>query len=109
MLFALCLIPLGGEIAQADAIKMNQYETGDTDNVQVYGGHYYAQSFTASDTYIVSSVKVKLFKTWAGTAGTIYVGIYDITTLGVPDIDSPVTTVGSISSSSITTSATGAC
>lgn len=107
MLFALCLIPLGGEIAQADAIKMDEYEAGDTDNVGAYGGICYAQTFIPTDTCMVSSIKLKLFKDWADSALNISVQIYNVTLLGVPDIDSPVSSAGYISSSTVTKTAPG--
>lgn len=105
-ILVLCVLP-GLQIAQAAAVEIDYYDLGDTDNASVYGGYYYAQTFTASDTYVASKVRVKLSKTWVGTATPIYLSICEVDSAGAPDIDTTVSSVGTISSSSITSTAGG--
>ena len=104
----LCIIPISPASATSTAIEIDKYTTGDDASALTQGGNYYAQTFTASYTYQVSKLRLKLSKTWTGPAGTVYAAICEADSAGLPDLNYPVTGTASLATSSITSTASGA-
>ena len=51
--------------------KYDAFQSGDDTGVDVYGGNQFAQTFTAADTFTLTSVKLKLWQIGDPTDGTV--------------------------------------
>jgi len=52
-------------------------QSGDNASSPVYGGYWLAQGFRASDTYVLSEIRLKLYT--SGSPGTLSVSLYSLT------------------------------
>lgn len=66
----------------ADSERWEYYNTGDTSSAQAWGPNWFAQSFTANDSYTLDYIKLCLRK--EGTPGTLTAAIYSTNASGYP-------------------------
>ena len=64
------------------SLLQDYYNTNDDSNDAVHGVYWSAQSFTALESYTLSSVKLKLLR--VGSPGTIQIGLYAVDGSGKP-------------------------
>ena len=87
----------------ADLSQRDYYSTGDDAAVDIYGANWYAQTFTTSEAYSISSVRLKIYR--LGEPGTATVSIRETDDGGDPtggDLCS-----GTINANTITTDTSG--
>lgn len=76
-------------VTKADGVTKD-YNSGDVASVvNFYNGTWVAQTFTASSTYTITSVILKLWKRGAGTTGTVTVSIKTTETEFAPPSSGP--------------------
>lgn len=63
---------------KAGAVEKDIYTDTGYSNNNVYGAKWYAQTFTASSSYTITSVVLRIGQYGGGTPGTITVGIRDV-------------------------------
>ena len=87
----------------ADVVQRDYYTTGDDAAVDVYGANWYAQSFTTSEAYSISSVRLKIYR--VGDPGTATVSIRETDDGGDPAGEDLCS--GTINANTITTGTSG--
>lgn len=106
MALALSLFAATPRTAEA-ATKMDYYETGDNHSDQVSGADIFAQTFTATSTYVLTDVGVRIYK--HGTATTLTVAVYETDNGSMNGVDYYTNLVDEAtrSSSAVTSSTSG--
>ena len=67
-----CLLVLSFAVpVYADIQQYDYYSTGDEDAVDIYGANWYAQTFTTSEAYSISSVRLKIYRLGEPGTGTV--------------------------------------